>query len=105
MQTLFPNAVLRFKLTGGGGESVVTLELTPPMNFWAMSGWGSADYSYETDAWCLPPTPPPTCTLGKNLRAMVYSLAIPPGSTLASVELEVLSQEVVIGILAVSLSS
>ena len=100
MQTLLANAVLRFVYADGAVEE---LELVPPMNFWALSGWGNADYSYDTDAFCLPPTPPPTVQLGDANRAMVYAHTIREGGVLASVQLEVLSQEVVIGILAVSL--
>jgi hypothetical protein len=100
MQTLLANAVLRWALDDG---SVVSEELVPPRNYWALSGWAGVDYSYETDAWTLPTVPPPTVQLGENNRAMVYGVAIPPGRALVSVQLETLSQEVVVGLLAVSL--
>ena len=100
MQTLIANAVLRFVYTDGSTEN---LELVPPISYWAISGWGSADYSYATDAFCLPKVPPPTVQLGVANRAMVYDHALPPGRVLAAVQLETLSQEVVVGLLAVSL--
>jgi hypothetical protein len=98
MQTRLANGVLRFVYAGGGGQEI---ELVPPFNFWALSGWGP-DYDYNATAFCLPPTPPPTVVLGNSNRAMVYFAPIPQGAVLEAVELEVLSQEVVIGILAVS---
>ena len=51
-------------------------------------------------------SPPATLQLGANARAMVYFLPLAQGGkALAAVELEVMSQEVVIGLLAVSLSA
>ena len=102
MQTRLANAVLRFRYTDGSADA---LELTPPYNYWALSGWGSADYDYATTAFCLPATPPPTVQLGVNNRAMVYYAPVRAGATIAAVELEALSQEVVVGLLAVSVSS
>ena len=101
MQTLLVNAVLRFRFADGSLDS---LDLVPPRNYWALSGWGRNDYSYATDSFCLPPTPPPTVQLGNNNRAMVYVRALPAGATLASVELEAFSQEVVVALLAVRLA-
>ena len=98
MQTRLVNGELRFRFADGTVERV---ELVPPMNYWALSGWGSADYSYESAAFCLPPTPPPTVQLGAHNRAMVYFVAL-GGRELVAVELEALSQEVVIGLLAVN---
>ena len=99
MQTRLVNGELRFRWADGSIERV---ELVPPFNYWALSGWGSADYDYTRAAFCLPPTPPPTVQLGKNNRAMVFYIAT-GGRVLVGVELEALSQEVVIGLLAVSL--
>jgi len=100
MQTLIPNAVLRFYYAD---NSIEELELIPPMNFWSLNGWGRNDYDYGTDAYCLPTIPPPTIQLGNNNRGMVYGHPLRTNSTLVTVELEVLSLEVVIGIISVSL--
>ena len=56
VQTRLANAQLRFLYADG---SVDTLDLVPPFNFWALSPWGNSDYDYATDAFCLPPVPPP----------------------------------------------
>mgnify|MGYP006163325881 FL=1 len=101
MQTRLANAVLRFVYDDGVNE---TLQLVPPDNFWSLSTYGANDYDYSTDAFCLPDRPPVTCQLGHQNRAMVYSwmLREQEGVQLVAVELEALSQEVVIGIVAVS---
>ncbi len=102
MQLRIANAVLRFRYADGVTEE---LELVPPMNFWSLAPWGGLDYSYETDAFALPRTPPPTVQLGTNCRAMVLSWRLRPRVTLASVTLETLSQDVVIGLMGVSVES
>ena len=85
---------------------VDVLALAPPMNLWALAGWGAADYDYATDAFCLPSMPPPTVRLGASNRAMVYAQPLRGGgAVLAAVELEALSPEVVVGVLAGSLSA
>ncbi len=94
------NAVLRFDYADGRVE---TLDLVPPRNFWSLCTWGGLDYSYETDAFCLPSPPPPMVQLGANCRAMVLSWKLLPGAELAAVTLEALSQDVVIGLMGLSL--
>ena len=76
MQTRIANAALRFRYADG---QVETLELVPPLNFWSLCPWGGVDYSYQTDAFCLPKQPPPTVRLGNNCRAMVLSWKLRPG--------------------------
>ena len=100
MQTLIANAEFRFRYADGEVEK---LELVPPLNFWMLSSWGGCDYSYEHDAFCLPELPPPQVQLGRNCRAMVLSWKLRPGVKLESVTLETLSQDVVIGLMGVSL--
>ena len=75
----------------------------PPVNFWCLSSWGGLDYSYETDAFALPAEPPPQVQLGKECRAMVLSWTLRRGVKLEQVALETLSQEVVIGLMGLSL--
>ena len=100
MQLRIANAVIRFRYADGVTE---TLELVPPENFWSLSSWGGLDYNYETDAFALPKTPPPTVPLGTNCRAMALSWKLRPGVELESLTLETLSQEVVIGLMGVSI--
>lgn len=100
MQTRIANAVVRFTYRDGASE---TLELVPPFNFWMMCPWGGEDYSYVHDAFALPAHPPPQVQLGRNCRAIVLSWKLRPGVALATITLETLSPDVVIGLMAVSL--
>ena len=99
MQLGIANAELRFRYADGQVEK---LDLVPPVNFWSLCPWGGLDYNYESDAFCLPPEPPPTVQLGANCRAMALSWKLRPGAVLADVTLETLSQDVVIGLMGLS---
>jgi hypothetical protein len=99
MQTRLANAQINFEYTDGTAER---LELVPPLNYWSLTPVAGTDYDYVRDGFCLPPVPPPTVQLGEANRAMVYSWRAK--APMASVTLEALSLEVVIGLLAVSVS-
>lgn len=102
MQTRIANAEFRFRYADGQVEK---LELVPPFNFWMLCPWGGSDYSYELDAFCLPASPPPQVQLGENCRAMVLSWKLRRGVKLETVTLEALSQDVVIGLMGLSLET
>ena len=74
----------------------------PPLNYWSLTPIGGVDYDYVRDGFCLPPVPPPSVTLGDSNRAMVYSWRA--RGAMAAVTLEAQSLEVVLGLLAVSIS-
>ena len=100
MQVRIANAVLRFEYADGVKEE---LELVNPMNFWSLSSFGhSKDYDYKADAFALPKEPPSMVQLGSNSRAMVYGWKLRRGVELKSVTLESLSEEVVIGLMGLS---
>jgi len=99
MQGRIANAVLRFRYADGQEEQ---LELIPPLNFWSLCGFGRTDYDMKRDAFALPKEPPAQVQLGENCRAMVYGWKLRDGAVLKEVELETLSQEVVIGLMGVS---
>jgi hypothetical protein len=100
MQGRIANAVLRFRYADGKEE---TLELVPPLNFWSLCPFGRVDYDYKRDGFALGKEPPPQVKLGENCRAMVYGQKLRPGVALKDVTLETLSEEVVIGLMAVSM--
>ncbi|MCX6623642.1 MAG: hypothetical protein NTY38_21760 [Acidobacteria bacterium] len=100
MQTRIANAEFRFRYADGQVEK---LELMPPLNFWSLCPWGGGDYDPKLDAFCLPPLPPPQVQLGNNCRAMVLPWKLRPDVPLADITLETLSQDVVIGLMGVSL--
>ena len=100
MQTRIANAEIRFRYSDGQVEK---LELVPPLNFWTLCPLNGRDYFYARDSFCLPKDPPPTVQLGSNCRAMVLSWKLRPGVELEDMTLETLSQEVVVGLMGVSL--
>jgi hypothetical protein len=100
MQGRITNAELRMKYADG---VVQKLELVPPLDFWSLCPFGDADYDYKRDAFCLPKIPPKTVQLGSNCRAILLNQRLRPGVVLESVTLETLSQEVIIGLMGVSI--
>jgi hypothetical protein len=100
MQLQIANAVLRFRYTDGKQE---TLDLVPPRNFWSLTRFGRVDYDYTRDGFVLPKDPPPQVRLGADCRAIVTGWKLRSGVKLASVTLETLSPEVVVGLMGVSI--
>ena len=100
MQTRITNAHVQFRYADG---QIETLELVPPLNFWSLCSWGGADYNYDLDRFSLPEEPPPMVRLGTNCRAMVLSWKLRSGVSLRDLTLETLSQDVVVGLMGVSL--
>ncbi len=99
MQVRIANAVLRFEYADGVKEE---LELVNPMNFWSLCPFLGEDYYYPREGFSLPKDPPSQVQLGTNCRAMVYGWKLRPGVELKKVTLESLSQEVVIGLMGLS---
>ena len=111
MQCQIANAVIRLNYADGKTDS---LELVPPVNYWNLSlivsyyntasGQDSrSDYTSEIDRFCLPPKLPERVQLGENCRAMLLNLKIRKGVELKSITLETLSQEVVVGLMGITL--
>jgi len=100
MQCRIANARLRMTYADGLTED---LELVPPLNFWSLCPLGPRDYNYKRDAFALPAIPPATVQLGGNCRAILLNARLRPGVELKEVTLEALSQEVVIGLMGVTL--
>lgn len=110
MQCHIANAIIRMHYNDGVVES---LELIPPTNFWALAPLrisgaangqeGHFDYDHPGDAFCVPKPHPSHLQLGSNCRAMIYGLPLRRNAELERVELETLSQEVVIGIIGISI--
>jgi len=100
MQVRIANAVLRFEYADGVKEE---LELVNPKNFWSLCPFLGEDYYYPREGFSLPKTPPSQVQLGTNCRAMVYGWKLRPGVELKKVTLESLSQEVIIGLMGLSI--
>jgi hypothetical protein len=99
MEVRIANAELRLKYADGVVEK---LAIVPPINFWSLCPFGGVDYDYVRDGFALPKAPPTTVQLGENCRGIVLPWRLRPGVALKSVTLETLSQEVVIGLMGVT---
>jgi hypothetical protein len=71
-----------------------------PNDFWDVGG----DYNYEVDSFSLPKTPPPTLTLDEGSRAVAFVRPLRKG-TVREIEIETLSMEVIIGLMALSIAT
>jgi len=110
MQCQIANAVLRLNYADGKKDS---LELVPPVNYWNLSIISStatspeqdnrADYTSEADRFCLPAVLPERVQLGENCRAMLLNIRLRKDTELKSITLETLSQEVVVGLMGITL--
>ena len=100
LQGRIANSVVHFRYADGVDER---LEMVPPLNFRMLCPWGGADYNQEFDAFALGDTPPLMVDLGSNCRAMLYGWRLREDVKLKEVTLEALSQEVVVGLMGVSL--
>lgn len=110
MQGRIANALLRLRYTDGTEDR---LELVPPVNYWNVSPIdskatspgqaGREDYLAPVDRFCLPSTLPSTVQLGRNCRAMLLNRRLRVDAVLESVTLETLSQEVVVGLMGVTI--
>ncbi len=99
MEVRIANAELRLRYADGVVEK---LELVPPFNFWTLCPFGGVDYDYQRDGFALPKVPPSTVQLGKNCRGVALPWRLRSGVPLKSVTLETLSQEVVVGLMGVT---
>jgi len=110
MQCQIANAVLGLNYADGVTDS---LELVPPVNYWNLSIISStasspeqdnrADYTSEADRFCLPEKLPERVQLGENCRAMLLNLKLRKDVEVKSVTLETLSQEVVVGLMGITI--
>lgn len=110
MQCGIENGIIRLHYANGTEDS---LALIPPENYWSLSpisanatapGQDSRnDYTAATDRFCLPEKLPETVQLGENCRAMLLNLKLHQDSILAHITFETLSQEVVIGLMGITI--
>lgn len=110
MQNQIANAVIHLHYADGIQDS---LELIPPVNFWNLSSISTHNgaplqdqrtyYDSEIDKFCLPDKLPEIVALGSECNAMLLNLKLRPGVALERIRLECLSQEVVIGIMGITI--
>lgn len=109
MQCQIANAIIELNYADGAKDS---LELIPPINYWNLCpvdvhliAPGQTSRSYYTssvDRFCLPPRLPETVELGENCRAMLLNIKMKQGVELKKITLKTLSQEVVVGLMGIS---
>lgn len=102
MQVRIANGEFVVRYEDGAEER---LELVPPFNFWSLTAQKGFDYDYKRDRFSLPASPPPQVQLGKNCRAMVLNLRLRPGAVVKEVTFRAVSEEVILGLLAVSVQN
>jgi hypothetical protein len=100
MEVRIANAELQMEYADGVVEK---LPIVPPFNFWTLCPLDGVDYNYQRDGFCLPKVPPATVQLGRNCRAIMLNWRLRPGVALKSVRLEALSEQVVIGLMGVTI--
>ena len=102
--------MLRINYSDGIKDS---LELIPPINYWNLSNISAVasvagkssltDYSLKRDGFCLLKVLPERVQLGADCRAMLLNLKLKKDIEVESVSLETLSQEVVVGLMGVTI--
>ena len=112
MQCDIANAVILMEYENGERDSI---ELIPPYNYWNLcpidshaSGPGQSSRTYytsEIDKFCLRNASPMTIELGNNCRAMILCRRLNPQLGVKRVILKCLSQEVVVGIMGISIAT
>jgi hypothetical protein len=109
MQCHIANAVVKLHYADGQDDE---LALIPPINYWNLSPIAAkagapgqpsrTDYTDPIDAFVVPKPYPQTVQLGENVRAMLLNRRLRSGVSLQSVTLEALSQEVVVGLMGLT---
>lgn len=110
MQCQIANGIIRLHYADGVED---TLALIPPLNYWNLSPINAnatapgqesrTDYNAAADRFCMPEILPETVQLGENCRAMLLNLKLREEIVLESVTLETLSQEVVVGLMGITI--
>jgi hypothetical protein len=110
MQCHIANAHLLLDYADGSTD---TLALVPPRNYWnltpidikagAAGQLSRGDYTHTLDRFCVPKPWPATVLLGQNCRAMLLNRRLKSGIELQSITLQALSQEVVVGLMGISI--
>lgn len=110
MQCQIANAVIVVNYEDGGRDSI---ELIPPVNYWNLSSISTHNnaplqdrrtyYDSEIDKFCLPEELPEIVSLGSECNAMLLNLKLRPDTKIKNVELRCLSQEIVVGIMGISI--
>ena len=105
MQTRIANAKIILNYEDNSQEYI---DIVPPFNFWSVCGYKESckkggDYPINKDDFALGGYMPKIVEFGNNCRGVILSKEIKPNTILKNIELKCLSQEVVIGIMGISI--
>lgn len=110
MQCHIENAVIEVCYSDGHRD---LLRLVPPMNYWNLcpiDGHASAPgqdsrayYTAEADRFCMPAELPQHVVLGQNCTAMLLTVRLRENLPIEKVILRCMSQEVVVGLMGISI--
>lgn len=110
MQCNIENAEIKVNYMNGDSES---LYLVPPVNYWnlcpidshatAPGQFSRSYYTSEIDRFCMPEIFPRNIGLGENCRAMVLPMRLKRNKGIKNIVLNCLSQEVVVGLMGISI--
>jgi len=110
MQCHIENATISIRYEDGKTD---TIRLVPPVNYWNLcpitstataSGQGGRTYYTSLiDKFCMPKVFPETVNMGKNCTVMLINRRLRDDVGIESVSLECLSQEVVVGMMGISI--
>lgn len=110
MQCNIANAIIIFNYAD---KTKDTLELIPPHNYWSLCNYNikspspgvvsRGDYTNDTDLFAVPKPWPQTVQLGENCRAMLLNRKLKANVALKSITLQILSQDVVVGLMGVTI--
>lgn len=95
MSSQMDNAVLRVRFADGTEQ---LLFVNNPRNYWPI--WG--DFDVQADAFCLPDVPPQRVLIGNNTWANLLDMEV-PNKPITSVEFECLVNEIVVGLLGITM--
>jgi hypothetical protein len=96
MQSQLENGELTIRYLDGGD---VVLPLRNPTTWWPIE----RDYDLTNDGFCVPGPHPPRIDLGPGTRGIVLDVNLDPARDLASLCVRAIANEVIIGLLAITL--
>ncbi len=105
MQTRIANARIILNYCDNSEEYI---DIVPPFNFWSVCGYKDScnlggDYPTSKHDFTLDGYIPNIVQFGNNCRGVVLSKEMKPNTTLKSIEIKSLSQEIVVGIMGVTM--
>ena len=97
MQSQLDNGEIIIRYRNGSRERLV---LHNPTTWWPLE----RDYDLVADAFCVPGPLPPRIELGNETRGIILDLCLDPSRDLSDVTIRAIANEVIIGLMAITLA-